>query len=357
MQKTLERLSKIQAPVCVTLILNTHKTHPENKQDSIQLKNLINEASRRLQSEYGADTAKNYTEKLNKVAESIDHYHNDLGLMVFVNDDVAEYLRLPINLHPRVIIDDTFATRSIVRALKRTSDYYILALSRGAARLFLASSDSLVKEFEDEGFPVVDNELQANSKQEAAIGSRMTNLTQEFFNRIDKAVNKIRKDNPLPVIVYSEKNNYHQYTQVADHPNTLLGHVLLKNFDEKGSNLVKEVWPHVSELTMETQKARISELEQALNTGKFLSDINEIWNAVREGKGKTIFVENGYHQPVRNEDGVLTPINADEINSKDDINDIVDDMIEYNLKFNGDVVFLDKGSLEKFEKLALTTRY
>ena len=53
----------------------------------------------------------------------------------------------------------------------------------------------------------------------------------------------------------------------------------------------------------------------------------------------------------------MIPIANDEIVSKDDIDDVVDEMIEFTLKFGGDVVFLDRGSLKDFEKLALVTRY
>lgn len=356
MNQTLERLSKIQAPVCVTIILKTHKTHPENQQDSILLKNMITEANRRLQEEYDADTAKKYTEKLQKLAASIDHNYNDNGLMLFVNDDVEELLRVPVTPHSdRVILDTTFATRTIVRALKKETNYYALILSRGRARLIEARSEEVVKEFNDQGFPVTDNRLHPVTTNEAGLASRVTNLTQEFFNRIDKAVNAIRKENPLPVVIYSEETNYHAYMKVADHPNTILGHITLKNPDEKASNLIKEIWPHIKELTVAKNRARITELKQALSTGKFLGDLNEIWRAVQEGRGKTIFVEEGYYQPAKEENGTLTPI--EKAKAGEDINDVVDEMIEHNLKYGGDVVFLEKDSLENFNKIALVTRY
>lgn len=357
MRKALERLGKIKAPVCVTLVLKTHKTRPENQKDPILLKNLISEANQRLEKEYGVDIAKGYTEKLNELANRIDHSHNDHGLMLFVNDTVQEYLRLPTHLHTRVILDKTFATRPIIRSLKKDTDYYILVLSRGRARLLEANSDKLTREYEEEGFPITDNELVTFSNRESSHNVRMTNKIQEFFNRIDKSVNAIRSKNPLPIVIYSEDTNYHQYQKEADHPNIILGHILLKNFDQKGSNLVKEIWPYVKELRIEKNRARISELENAMSAGNYLSDLNEIWRAVKEARGKTIFVEEGYFQPVKTEKDVLTPIRSEEINQKEDINDIVDEMIELTLKFGGDVVFLEPGALKEFNKLALVTRY
>src|SRR5699024_9635610 len=152
-------------------------------------------------------------------------------------------------------------------------DYYILALSRGKARLLEASSDSLVKEITDNGFPITDNELANFSNREAAHNVRATNKIQEFFNRIDKNVNDVRAKNPLPIVIYSEETNYHQYLKEAHYPNIILGHVLLQNFEQKASNLVKEVWPKVKDLRVEKNRARISELESAMNAGKYLSDL------------------------------------------------------------------------------------
>src|SRR5699024_1148477 len=134
-------------------------------------------------------------------------------------------------------------------------------------------------------------------------------------------------------------------------------HVKLKNRDEKIGNLVKEVWPKVRDLTVNRNRERITELEKALNSGDILTDLNEIWTAVKEGRGRTIFVEERYYQPVKNENGTLTPIQPEEISSKEDINDIVDDIIEHTLQFGGDVVFLEKDTIEKFNRMALVVRY
>ncbi len=38
---------------CVTISLNTHRTHPDNVQDLILLKNLLKEAEERIIKEYG----------------------------------------------------------------------------------------------------------------------------------------------------------------------------------------------------------------------------------------------------------------------------------------------------------------
>ena len=52
MKVTLNELKKVTAESCVTIILNTHRTTPDNEKDPIVLKNLIKEAESRLSAEY-----------------------------------------------------------------------------------------------------------------------------------------------------------------------------------------------------------------------------------------------------------------------------------------------------------------
>jgi hypothetical protein len=48
MNAELKDLKDVVSPGCVTIIMNTHRTKPENIQDPITLKNLVTEAEERL---------------------------------------------------------------------------------------------------------------------------------------------------------------------------------------------------------------------------------------------------------------------------------------------------------------------
>lgn len=52
-KQNLEQLALEKNSPCVTISLNTHRTHPDNTQDEIVLKNLIHEAEERVIQEYG----------------------------------------------------------------------------------------------------------------------------------------------------------------------------------------------------------------------------------------------------------------------------------------------------------------
>lgn len=356
MKETLNRLKKVVSECAVTLVLRTHRTHPENAKDSIKLKNMATEVRQRIENEYDVATAKKLGDKLDKLIEEIDVNYNLEGLVLFVDADHAEFIRLPIELNDRISIDSTFTTRSLFRALNLQTRYYLLMLSKDKARLLRASNDKLEMEITGD-FPIENEMLRARTRGESDVRDRESILQPEFYNRVDKAVNKVRKGEPLPVYIATDSTIYGEYMKVADRPNTIYGELALENKDGKASNSIKEVWPTIKEQTQARNLSRKAELSKAVDSGKVLSDYTEIWQAVGDGRGQTLFVQEGLYQPARVEDKQVKLIEQVDINSKEDVDDIIDEMIEINSFSGGDVVFLPEEELKDFQGLALVTRY
>lgn len=355
MNTTLKKLKDITSDCCVTIILQTHRTLPENEKDSIVLKNLMKEAEARLLAAYEKSLATRIMDKINQLAETIHHRHNLESLIIFANEDIAEYTRLPVTVENRVVIDKTFATRDIVRALHRETSYYILVLSRDKARLIEAFNDKVTAEV-DKGFPMINTDLKPAQRAEAAIANRQTNLLLEFFNQVDKQLNEVQKENPLPVIICTEESNYPEYVKIADKKEMIAGKLNGNRMQEKAHHIADAAWPVVKKLTLEKNNLRLAELYAAVNSMNFLTDFNEIWQAVSDGRGKSLFVKKGYFQPARIENNKIELVSAENAEQAN-VDDIIDEMIEKNLALGGDTVFVNGNELEKFQGLVLVTRY
>lgn len=353
----LKELKDIISESCVTIILNTHRTSPDNKKDSITLKNLIKEAEERLFADESKRNAKRLVERLKELESKIDHSHNLESLVLFVNEDIAEYTRLPIAVEERVVIDHTFATRDLVRALHLETNYYVLVLSQQKVRLIEAFNDKVVSEI-GSPFPIENSQFYSTNKAELSNASRQTNLVAEFFNRVDKEVNKIRKDNPLPVLICTVESNYHEYLKVADQKQSIIETYLNKNrLDKKAHAIVSEAWYLIQDYTVEKNNARKAELLTAVSQNKFLSDTNEIWQAIKQGRIQTLFIEQGKFQPAMWENDRIEYVSDELRDKKEVVDDIYDELIEANMNYGGDVVFLPKGELSKFNGFGAITRY
>ena len=356
MKNILKKLEKVASQNCVTILLQTHRTSPDNDQDPILLKNLVRDAETRLLADLDKREATAIIEKIKTLANSIDHKHNLESLVLFVNENIAEFVRLPINVENRVVIDETFATRDLIRALNSEYSYYVLVLNRDKARLIEAYNDRVTKEVTS-GFPIDNENLYPSKTSEAAIAARQSNLQREFFNTVDKSLVDVLKEKNLPVIIHTEESNYSEYLKIADRKEAIVGHVSGNRQSDKDHHIIDEVWPYAKGLNEKRREKRVAELKAAASSNNFLTDYNEIWKALENGNGKTIFVQQGFFQPARIENGSLELVSQEDASKEGVVDDIIDEMIEKILNVGGDAVFLAAEDLKDYQGLVLITRY
>jgi len=355
MNPLLKKIKNIYSEPCVSIIMNTHRTKPENQKDVILLKNLVKEAEERLNSGYDKRLAREIIDKMNILTNSINHNFNLESLVIYINNDFADFTRLPVHVEDRVVIDNTFATRDIIRAMHQESSYYVLVLSRQNARLIEAYNKTVVHE-NTTNFPIA-NTIYATDKMKLSTAKGQDVLIEEFFNKVDKTLFETIKDHPLPILLATEARNFDYYLKIADKKNLIIGHINRNRDDEQAHQIVADAWDIVLHLTKQKNAERIKELHIAVSENKFISDYTEIWNAIQEGRGKTLFVKRGFFQPAKLTNGKVELISQIQKDDKEMIDDIIDEMIEFNLAFGGDIVFVENDELSKFNNIALATRY
>ncbi|MFD2552406.1 hypothetical protein ACFSQP_11315 [Bizionia sediminis] len=344
---------------CISIIMNTHRTKPGYLKDALALKNLIKEAENRLL----AATSKQQTDvlvnKLEALADKIEHDHNLDSLMLFVNEDVSECIKLPLPVTDRVVLDTTFATRDLVRAMHTESNYYVLVLSQDKVRFIEALNDKVVQEFAGV-FPMENTQFPTRNNTEPVVSSRQRQLIAEFFNQVDKEVNKIRQQNPLPVLICTVEENYSEYLKIADEKHSIIDTFLSRNrITEKDHAIVADAYEVIKTYNRNNTIARKEALQKAISDGRFLNDISDIWKALNKGRVQTLFIEKGLYQPAIIKPDSLEVIVVSEFQRTDSnvIDDIYDEMIEINMRYGGDVVFMPKGELEAYNGFVAITRY
>jgi len=352
MKDLINELNRQSGKASVTITAKTHRTRPDFQKDPIRIKNLIKEAEQRLSEEYSAEIVKERIEQLNKLSSTIDHSQNREGLILVVNDKISRYYQLPVEVESRVVINHHFATRDLVRASREQASYYILVLSRRQARLIAATNNHPDFEF-TEDFPII-NDIIEDDTHKLTMAQGTDLLIEGFFKKVDKALQRVMNNKPAPVILATEERNYNHFTKVAERP-IVVGHLNQNRDHEETDQLVRESWPLVKDHLNKMNKQRLEELQEAINQQRFLIDLSDIWRAVNEGRGRTVFVKRGFHQPAQIENGSVIPMDLP--NGSNVVDDIVDEIIEVNLQNGGDAVFLSDNELNDFKGLALTTRY
>ncbi len=356
MKEMLEKLIKIESECCVTIILNTHRNKPDIQKDAIMLKNLVSEAEERLINIYDKRRVQSIIERIKELSGNIDHGHNLESLILFVNDDIAEVVKLPVEVEDRVVIGSTFAVRDLIRASGMEQDYYILVLTRDRARLIEAMNDKDAREA-GEPFPVENETLYLTTAKALSKAKQKDLMIEEFFNRVDKTLWKTIHEKPHPVIICTEERNFSHYMKITDHKENIIGQFNHPVLDDKAANLALIARPIVLNQLQEKNSQRISEVHKALNHGLLVTDSGEIWRAVNEGRGQTLFVQQAYFQPARISSNLVEVVEGQAPMDYESTEDIIEKIIETNYRNGGDVVFLPEEDLKEFQGLALVTRF
>lgn len=352
---TLKKIRHSASDPSITILLNTHRTFPDNKQDEIKLKNLVHEAEHRLLAAHEKRDILPAIEKMKNLADNIDHKFNLDSLALFISQDTAEFLRLPVGVVDRVNIGTNFAVREIVRAINQTERYYILSLSQQKARLFEASNDRLSREVTDGDFPMVNETLYSTHQLDKSTAGVEENYIREFFNRVDKAFVAQYKANPLPTILASDERNHSYYREIADIPDAITANLNGNHDNDKAHDLIAAAWRVMSAQLALQQGEALQKLDHAESQQKALSDIQDIYLAARDGRAELLLVEKGFLQPA--------VVSGDSIKIIDDpatpgaVEDVVDEIIEMVMDNGGSVAYLDPGKLADYQKLALVARY
>ncbi|UUV22631.1 AOC03_06830 family ribosome hibernation factor [Paenimyroides aestuarii] len=357
METKLKQLRNVHAENCVTILLNTHRTFPENEQDPLVLKNLIKEAERKLLEIAPKKQVDELVDRIHDLANSVDHRQNLESLILFVNHQTAEFIRLPIDVEDRVAVGNRFAMRDLIRNIHHQVNYYVLVLSKEDARLIEASNDKVVKEW-DAPFPFENVLLQTSNNAEPSDAGKIDNLIAEFFNQVDKAVNDVQKENALPVLISTDEPNYHEYLKIADKPQIIVPKVLVRSrASESAHAIVEDAWELMEQYVSEQNEKRKADLQKAVSSNRFISDTNEIYRAIKEGRVQTLYIEKNLFQPALIVDDQITYISNDTQENTNVVDDLYDELIDLNSSFGGDVVFLPKESLTEFNGFAALTRY
>lgn len=356
-------LQQINGYPAVTITLPTHRTSPDNRQDPIRLKNLVTEASNQLLNEFSKRDIDPVITRLHDLSESINFNHTQDGMVLFANHDFSSVYTLPFDLKERVVIDQTFATRDLVFALNRTPRYWVLVLSEKPTRLYEATRDDLI-EVHGDGFPMTHEGPGGAQALPGGFGIQRSAYRDErhlqFFRAVDNALKVFLTDDPLPVVVVGVDHYLSFFNEVTSHNDAILTTVQGNHDKSSASELGKLVWPPAKAALAEKRQQYLQQLGDATGAQRVASTVGEVWRLAHEGRGSLLLVEEDFHFHGKlDETGAhLLPATEEDASSGvETIADAVDDIIETVLAKQGQVVFVDNGQLEKYQRIALILRY
>lgn len=353
----LERLAAASDTPCVTISMNTHRTHPESKQDHIGLKNLVERAKDQLLVSNGKRDIVGLLEKMDGLESEIDENFNLDSLHIFLSNSTKEIVKSPWPVEQdELLIADRFAIKPLIKILNRTENYLILLVHKEGIKLFHAINNAIAGEIRNDDFPFLHNLHYLNPNEHLGDAKQADNKAREYMNKLDKAVLKTHYQNTFNCIVISTEENYNRLMQVADKPGIYLGWVNIKHNDTGNHTLAADAWEVIKSIQQQRRIAAIEEMAEAVGQGNVITDLSEIYKAAKEGRGDLLITHNDFKQAVRST-GPFSIELTEDASGPDIIDDIVSEIAWDVTSKKGRAMFIDQEEMKLSGDIALKLRY
>lgn len=218
----LDELIGVDSGPCVSIYIPTERMGPETRQNPLQLKAALGEASSRLE---GRGMRRPEIEAfLEPAADLVDNHdfwqHQEGGLALFIDGDGLRRFRIPIRFDQLVVVGERFHIKPLLPVLSSDGEFYVLALSHNDVRL-LRGSRWQVSELELTDVPSSLREALWYRDPETALQYHSTSAggtamafhghgmgkesseeeLRAFFRHVDKGVTTVVADRQVPVVL------------------------------------------------------------------------------------------------------------------------------------------------------------
>ncbi|KGI70464.1 hypothetical protein MJO55_27150 [Mycolicibacterium rufum] len=335
----------------ISILATTRPGPTLHGEDVSALRGLAADAARRLAAEHTDHLDADPEQLLAAVHELIGEAAGrptDRAVALFVSATQRRRVNLPVPVVNRCVIDPTFATRDLVRALQHTPHHAVLLLSADEARL-LHDRGGILTRVTSGGFPV----------RRRTLGARRSSADErptDFLRRVDRALGVALRLDPMPLVLAAPEPTASRFQRLSRNTGRLAGVVRGSHLHTGAEELTTLTRPVLQDYLRSRAQEALDLVEQRAGTGRVLTDITSAWRAARWERPELLAVEEDYFYPARLGQDGDSLIPTDEVDHPDVIDDAVDELIEIVLGRGGWIALLAAGQLPGDARLALTLR-
>jgi hypothetical protein len=274
----------------VSVYIPTHRIHPDNKADPILYKNQLQQLQTQLEKDHPPREWEGQIKRMSALLEDGDLWrHTARGLGVLAAGDRMESFILERAVEPLHTAGRHFHLLPLFHQDEQVRDAMLVDLSRDRYIAYQVNQYQItqmrledVKDYFTDLFS--DFDLDSNRDQLERQKDR-----EKYFRYLDEAFLKLHKEQGLHVILAGTKDTLAQFKSLAQGSQYLDGVIdqPLETLNDK--QILSAVKDILSPLNESWLSALNTELSNAQNAGKALTDLGEIRDAAKEGRvGKLV---------------------------------------------------------------------
>jgi hypothetical protein len=331
----LTKLANQTAQTAVSIFAPTHETSPENQNDRIVVKNLVNNALAEIENLGPKRDFSPVIENLNAAFESIDWNYSSEGLGLLASEEGFWTYNLNHSPSEQMIISDQFAITEIAKSLNKSWEYYLLVLSESPTKLFKGSRQKLIEI--KGGFPLSHGGRGGSSAIPTAFGQQTSVIVDEehrkFFRKISEELTKVMSDESLPLIVTGVDRFISFWAEVS--PEHAPAAQVQGSYDfMSDSELMTLVWPEIQNYFRAANLMTTERLDIAIGNKTYAGGFEEVIEMAQLGRVAYLVV-------------------SDEVTS----NPLTETAVRLTLQSGGEVSFVPADNLANFAEISADLRF
>ncbi|MEC3992218.1 chemotaxis protein [Actinacidiphila sp. DG2A-62] len=345
----------------VSVLLPTHRREPENAQDAVRLRNLLEEAKEAVHSdpEVNRDDRIDVIKQLDLAMGEVDLVHAEDGLAIFAAPGEHQVWSLGRSVPARVLLAQTFLTRNLVAAHAAEQPYWVLAVDSECATLWSGSRTHAPEQADDGLFPLRRPALDFDPERQERIGDTPSTFndeeTRRFLREVAEATGTVLAADPRPLYVVGESAALAALDEADGVVATAVSRVTQGGLAQgPGQALARVVREADRERDERTVAEVLADLDRARGRRAFAGGVDEVWACVSEGRAALVAIEDGYRTTVREDGEHLVPAAPGERGARDDI---LDEIAEQGLDTGARVHFVPDGVLADAGRIAAVLRF
>lgn len=306
--------------------------------DRLRVQRRIDDLARRLLGDVEAPVAVEVMERLQGLLSDLEQQPAQRSVALFASPSTSMAHQLHIEVRERTVVDDTFATRDLLDEARRTIAYVAATVSERSVQVFEGAGDVL-SPVRGRGVPL----------------ERLSDETDACWER--RTVTLLRRvgAGPLPLVLFGAGR---RVATLVRSGGVEPAAVILGNHDRTPwTTLAELARGPLAEWAGARNSTAMHRLDQARGRRRFASGLDEIWALAGESRVELLVVERNFAVPVRADGAHLVPVDPDQVEAPDVVDDAVDDLIEAVALRRGQVVIVPDGVLEEFGRVAAVLRF
>ena len=371
-----EILKEKEAPF-ISLYQPTHRHRPENRQDLIRFKNLVQEIEDSLKEKYSKSEIEKIMKPFYSLAEDRIFWNHTLdGLAIFRAGDKCVIYNLQRPVKELAVVSDSFHIKPLIRIFQSADRYHLLGLNRNEFTLYEGNRYGFEEIEMDPEIPRTLKEVVGDQYEKPNIttgtyasiggtgtihghGSRKDEIdkdTEKFFRYVDRFVlENYSRPSGLPLMLVALAEYHTLFYNISYNP-FLMKDGIKTSYDTLDSEQLREsVWEKIEPLYLEKTRILVDEYNEA--RAKFLGsdDLAQIARAALENNIDTLLIEADRIIPggINTDTGELIRGDLKDPN----VDDLLDDLAERVFKNRGEVVVLPKERMPTDTGAAAIYRY